>query len=341
MIFEKMLTRHFYEINEVCLMLIQSLRKGLIENSLFWGRELILSNEYELLEKTVIQSWILWLGSHNIHWLREWVKSQNHMEKLILLAEFCVLRTKMTKQNKRACLYPFLICARGSNRDEIREDGISAGLDTSNPFILYYSLGNNYILSPSAAIEYISDIVESVIEPIVKVVKLIKPVKMKTLLLGCAVQVACLKTYPCDLNYTMKDYVQDNLAKWEPLVGRRKGRLFAILEKDLIHGKKRLSQDLGLNLSHTEIFKTGCVFWQKYKDCDNDDLVDSVFPDDIPDEWSLEDKILSHPKNPRGYNVFYKPEYRCKQLWGFTPFIKKDWVNELNSLMKTCLCPSI
>ena len=336
-----MLSRHFYEIDEVCIMLIQSLRKGLVDESIFWGRELLLSDESDLLEKTAIQSWILWLGANNIHWLDAWIKCEHGGPKLILLAEFCLLRTKMSKVNKRACLYPFLMCARGSGMVELNEEQITAALNTSNPFLLYYNLGKDYLLSPTFAVEYLSGIVESVVEPLLESVRRLKVVKLKGLLLACAVQVACLKIYPCDLEISMPDYVYNLTMKWDSLIGRRKGRLFAVSDKDAIHGKKRVSQYMALGTSVQELFKNGCAFWKAYGDCDNDEIIDALFPDDIPDEWSKEDKMLSHPIKTSAYKVFYKHEYRFKQLWGFRPFIKQAWNDEITVLMKATLCPSI
>lgn len=335
-----MLSRHFYEINEVCNALIQSLRKGLIDESVFWGRELILSCESELLQKTMIQAWILWLGSRNIHWLDIWAKCDDDVEKMVLVAEFCILRSKMSKQSKKTCLYPFIMCARGSTTD-LNDENMVTALNMFNPFSLYYNLGNDYIQSPTAAVEYISEMVESVIEPILLTIKYVKNVKLKILLLAVAAQVACLREYPADICIVKKDYVVELLVKWDETINRRKGRLFAIKENDMIHGKKRVTQDVGLFIGHQEIFKNGSAFWKQYIDSTDDELIDSLFPDDIPDEWSFADRSLSHPIKFKPYKIYYKPEYKFKQIWGFAPFIKRSWITELDTLWKTVSCPSI
>ena len=131
----KMLSRHFYEINEVCCALIQSLRKGLIDESIFWARELVLSEEYELFQKTIIQAWILWLGARNIHWLDTWSKCSDadYNQKYSLISEFCALRNKMDKITKKTCLYPFIICSRDAASD-YNEERILEALEASNPF---------------------------------------------------------------------------------------------------------------------------------------------------------------------------------------------------------------
>lgn len=332
-----MLSRHFYEISEVCVSLIQSLRKGLIDESVFWARELILSCEYELLQKTVLQGWILWLGARNVHWLELWVKCDTNVEQMVLLAEFCILRGKMSKKDKKICLYPFILCAHGSGA-ELNESNITMGLDTFNPFLLYYNLGAGYTASPTAAIEYVSGLVESVIDPILTAVQSVKNIKLKTLLLAVSCQVACLRTYPADIVITQTDYVTGILMAWDTLINRRKGRLFAIIEKDMLYGKRRVTQDKALFIGQKEICNNGCNYWKQYIDCDD---TDALFPDDIPDEWSYEDRSVSHPRKFAPFTVYVKSDYKFKQLWGFRPFIKSSWIPLINDLWTACGCPSI
>jgi len=337
MILAKMLSRHFYEINEVCYALLQSLRKGTVDESIFWARELILSEEYDLFQKTIIQAWILWLGARNIHWLEYWTKcdDDDYLQKCVLVAEFCVLRKSMNKNSMRPCLYPFIICSRGVTND-YNEEKIIEAIETSNPFQLYYNLGIDYVNSPSAATEYISGLVEDVINPIVDVMKTLKQVKLKMLLAACACQVACLKIYPSELVIVNNDYVSSLLQNWECFVNRRKGRLFKIVDADMPHGKKRLTQEEALFISYKEIRENGCAYWKRQTECD-----DLLMPDDIPDEWSYEDRAISHPVKSNKYTIYYRPEYRFKQIWGFVPFIKRTWLQNLDSFWNICSCPSI
>jgi hypothetical protein len=109
----------------------------------------------------------------------------------------------------------------------------------------------------------------------------------------------------------------------------------------MVHGKKRITQDVGLFIGHQQIFQNGSAFWKQYIDCDDDELINSLFPDDIPDEWSYEDRSLSHPIKFKKYIIYYKPEYKFKQIWGFVPFLKRSWLRELDGLFGACSCPSI
>jgi hypothetical protein len=98
-------------------------------------------------------------------------------------------------------------------------------------------------------------------------------------------------------------------AEWKSLEGRRKRRIFAphpdclswITSRGCNPYTKTTIKEVR-NLSIDVLREKGCPFWQetleKYNPWSDDDAFenfwDDLFPDDIPDEWSLEDQKKSH-----------------------------------------------
>lgn len=99
------------------------------------------------------------------------------------------------------------------------------------------------------------------------------------------------------------------LAEWKSLEGRRKRRVYTP-PSDCLHWMtsrgcnpytKTTLKEVR-NLSIDVLREKGCPFWQEVLDernpWQNDDAFeefwDTYFPDDIPDEWSLEDQKKSH-----------------------------------------------
>ena len=61
--------------------------------------------------------------------------------------------------------------------------------------------------------------------------------------------------------------------------------------------------------------------------------------DDIPDEWSIEDRAYSHVLKLDAYKINIRPEYRMKKIWNATCVIAMDWYPHIKSLFKACRVP--
>jgi hypothetical protein len=110
-----------------------------------------------------------------------------------------------------------------------------------------------------------------------------------------------------ELKLEMNDYVQKQREEWKTLEGRRKRRIFAIPKECLYWITER-----GNASYHTSNLKEvycgnykklmGCPFWDRVldeikpwmSDEQKELFWDTYFPDDIPDEWSLDDQTKSH-----------------------------------------------
>jgi hypothetical protein len=113
----------------------------------------------------------------------------------------------------------------------------------------------------------------------------------------------CLSEVPLDTHSA------SCLAEWKSLEGRRKRRVYAppsdclswITSRGCNPYTKTTIKELR-NLPIDVLREKGCPFWQEALDEKNpwrdddayEDFWDTYFPDDIPDEWSLEDQKKSH-----------------------------------------------
>ena len=115
---------------------------------------------------------------------------------------------------------------------------------------------------------------------------------------------------------TLDPYYVKLLAQWDSINGRRERRLFHIpigcLYGTTKRGRMKSSQQNTKELNYVEKSMIGCPFWEEAlseyatidgiiqwkSDDDVENFYDTMFPDDIPDEWTKKEKEMSH-----GYGV--------------------------------------
>lgn len=346
MVVSTMLSRNFYECEEVCLALLDSLRRGRSKEAVYWAYELQLSQEHELLEKTMIRAWVLYLGPPNIHWLDAWFACADEANmKLALISGFVSLYPAK-KKKVPSMLKTFYIAGRGFSEVQDMER-VNKGVETNDPFSVYWWLGPGYEKSPSALLEFVAGFVDSteLFDSLRKAIAVIGSLQMKNLLAAAAVQLLCLSSYPD--SFSVDEGVPKEIAtykeEWDLDYGKER-RHYPILESMLPHGGGRVTQNNGLNIGWREILTTGCVFWKsqmmRIVDDDSQETVYAeLFPDDIPDEWGLESKNISHPVKSDTYKIYTKQSYRMKLVWGFAPVLRKAWDSRLKSLFKAASVP--
>jgi hypothetical protein len=149
-----------------------------------------------------------------------------------------------------------------------------------------------------------------------------------------------MSEWPAELELTQQAVVASLLGGWEPLIGRRKGRLYPIKTDMLPRGYKRVTEQEMLYSSAVELMENGCQFWKAVRqtivdDASQEEVVSQYFPDDIPDEWSREDRAVSHPDKTETYRVHMKNSYRARVAWGlkFDPAIYKEWGAKFKQLV--------
>jgi len=346
-----MLTRHFYELETVCYALLDSLRHKRTTEAVFWARELVLSYEDETLTKTMIQAWIMFMGSQRIDWLDAWFSiacdaggcDAGGCQRLVLVAEFSE-RTIGIGQ-RLSCVLTFWIASRGFS-PVASEERVAQALGENDPICLYWWLGTSYDKKPSSLLSLVSSYVDSpeLFDSLNKAVCLKLSVHLRTLLSVCAVQLLCLESYPEPLQITRGPLVAELLSTWS--TGKRQSRLFSIKPEMLPQGYKRILQADALCESAVKVMAQGCKFWQNIGALINDDsslesVVDTYFPDDIPDEWSVADRAKSHPVALDVYKVFMKPGYRIKLVWKLKhiPLFRLAMLPQIKLLFKACSVP--
>ena len=342
----QMLTRHFYEIDTVCYALLDSLRHKRSTEAVFWARELVLSYEDETLTKTMVQAWIMFMGSQRIDWLDAWFSvscDAGGCERLVLIAEFSE-RTVVRGQRSGQVL-TFWIASRGLS-PVASEDRVVQALGENDPICLYWWLGPAYDKKPSSLLSLVTSYVDSpeLFDSLHKAMALKLSVHLRTLLSVCAVQLLCLESYPEPLQVTKGAFVAELLSSWS--TGERQSRLFSIKPEMLPQGYKRILQADALCESAVKVMASGCMFWQTIGALITDDaslesVVDTYFPDDIPDEWSVTDRAKSHPVALDVYKVFMKPEYRIKLVWKLKriPLFRRAMLPHIKLLFKACSVP--
>jgi len=291
-----------------------ALRHGRAKEAVFWARELVLSHEEDSLGKTMIKAWLLLLGAPCIHWLDAWAVVKGDVggcQRLVLVAEFSRLVSSVAGRAPYQC---FVLAARGfAPVTDLEKVGLALG--QSDAFRLYWHLGP---MKPALLVDGLCDFVDSpeLFDSIKVAIKTcLAPTTM--LLAAAAVQLLCMPEYPDTLALTCEADVASWLSEWEPMIGRRAGRLYE-LESTMPESE--------LLCSALELMKKGCAYWQGVlvlvqDDSSHENLVDLHFPDDIPDEWSRSERGKSHPVHVVGASR----EDKMKNIWSFTPALMKPW----------------
>lgn len=342
-----MLTRHFYELEEVCYALQDCLRHKKSEEAVFWARELVLSYEDDSLTKTMIQAWIVYMGAERIDWLDAWFaldEDKGGCQRLVLVAEFC----DRSAVGALSLVKTFWIACRGLS-PVANEERVAQALQENDAICLYWWLGPTYEKKPTALMATVAGFVDSpeLFDSLNKAMACKLSVQLRMLLSVCAVQLLCLDSYPDALVVTKGPLVAELLGRDDWSVGYRNSRLFQIKAEQLPRGYKRVLQADALCESAVKVMELGCKFWLNVGALiQDDDTLESVvgdyFPDDIPDEWSIADRAQSHPVALDVYKVHMKPEYRVKVVWGLKkhiPLFLKSWYPTIKLLFKACGVP--
>lgn len=343
-----MLTRHFYELESVCYALQDCLRHRRSEEAVFWAREILLSHEDTTLTKTMIQAWIMYMGVCRIDWLDAWFAVDSDVggcQRLVLVAEFCERGSSVKVLD---LVKTFWIACRGLSpvANEMR---VATALEENDPICLYWWLGPSYDKKPTALMAALGEFVDKpeLFDSLNKAAACKLSVQLRILLSVCAVQLLCLDSYPDPFVITKSAFVAELLARDDWIIGLKKSRLFSINNEYLPLGYKRVLQEDALCDSAVKIMEKGCMFWLNIRALVQDDsslesIVDTYFPDDIPDEWSIAIRAQSHPVSVDVYKVHIKPEYRIKLVWGLTrnvPLFLKSWYPVIKLLFKACGVP--
>ena len=350
-------TRHFYRIDEVKAALQYEIHNKHTNEAFFWLTELIDSDEFELIDEVLIKSWFYDIGLANLNILYAIILASKDEERLyeIVYAMIYV---------KRDCTLPILFLYGIANNvyknknvvfnlpsELVQEDKM---VDTFiracilgkylEAWFLSIALWENKSFNFQLYIERIikykfkSPIYLQIIN-FLKYIKYINIWYIRCIIVG----ILCYTEKDFIHNYVLKKIdveYKNKIQQLSKLIGRRERREFAIPDSCLYGLTYRGTQTFNDNnineLYNPEILMTNQKIYEaiielhgSYENfLENDDVyeefMDSYFPDDVPDEWSLIDQKKSHgigvnqetdkPNIRRYFNRWIELKNNCK-IW--------------------------
>ena len=305
------LSRHFYRIDEVKASFKYALLKKNIRESIFWCLELVDTMMIEDVFDCIIWCWFY--GSPSSYsYLLKLLELKNKdeydlAEVFPLVQAFCCL-------DRDASVFWLL---RKGYSDE-QPDFITIGPSNEETQCLHRAIQQGKILLAWKLLRCRWGAEAwNILEGYEKGVSVLRVEGFTWEARAAAVLLACRGVKKQTLNLTLVPEIQECLASWEELEGRRSRRVYKIRPEAITwgtirgacsHTKKNLSQ-----LRTPLAAMAGSPFWESVAEeiggwsviNDDDDVKESFFevyfPDDIPDEWSAADQEKSH-----GYGLAFE-----------------------------------
>jgi hypothetical protein len=316
-------TRHFYRIDEVKAALQLCIQRRRLTESMFWTLELIESDETTSLQQVLLNTWFHNIGLANINILNDIFEFTINPFTLVNSMVYCA----------RDCSLPVMFIYGISNGNyknrnivfTLPDDLIQSNV-TIDTFIRACVLGkylDSWLLSiplwkNTDIIVYIERILQhkytapyiSRIFNYINTYKYINKWYSRCILIG----LSCFqqKYYNEPTNYLKpcKPDVLEEIEKWKNIYSRRYRRIYPI-PKDCLIGRTYRGtltyQDNNIEelynpeylICNSSIIKDINEKYGSYISLTDDDdecdkFMNWYFPDDIPDEWSLDDQQKSH-----------------------------------------------
>ena len=306
------LTRHLYELDEFTSALQTCLRKGW-PRAHYWLWELLQSDEHDLALNSLQNAWILFGAPFDKTLLTTEPTDPDSWIALLRCIEIAIHSAK-----KDAVFYML------QRTDEVESEPI-----TKENFVvtLKGACSENkrrmaFRLLKEAKQIFTDDEIDKLIGSAYDS----EDPEIRLALQAIAVLAMCPSTHT-ESQHDEKDTVMPHMKRawdsWTPLIGRRKARIYEIPTEALTPTTTRGS----LSTRYTNIGELrdpvpslfeGCAWWRAkleevgaIQDEDtgavvfpNDDLLETCyaahFPDDIPDQWSMEDQLKSHGRGLAG-----------------------------------------
>jgi hypothetical protein len=327
-----MLTRHFYRDDEVTTAFLWCLHKRRVEEGLFWLQELLDSELYDDVFKLLFKGWLWSFGCTQMEWFNAFYtiyKKDTAEEDEIVNLFYSLIRLPATERD--VSVLALLVLGVGADLEALpltpKADKVALGYHDNlrAAFIRYAALGKAKSAWVIAVQLYLADAVsawEFLIErgaclALKLMAEELEDPDLKLGCLACAVGFLCIKGKRVPIKFVEVDAgTAKKRTEWKRLEGRRGRREYAIppsclawmTERGTVSYEKHTLGELRkINLD--TLRNRACPFWQEavadVQD-DDDDAVetfwDTYFPDDRPDEWSLEDQKKSHGPGPLALN---------------------------------------
>lgn len=300
------LSRHLYELDEVTSALQTCLRKGW-PRAHYWLWELLQSNEHDLALNSLQNAWILFGSPVDRSILTVDPTDQDAWVALLRRIEIAIYQTK-----KDAVFYMLQRTDEVTLSDPVTKGNFATSLKAA-------CSENKRRLALRLLREAKATHTDDEIDTLIGSNYDSEDPEIRLALQAIAVLSMCPTTAPPqnEEKDTIEAHMKRAWASWTPLIGTRKARIYEIPTEALTPTTTRGS----LSTRYTNIGELrdpvpslfeGCAWWRARleavgaaQDEETGAVVfpsDSVleefyaihFPDDIPDEWSMEDQLKSH-----------------------------------------------
>ena len=323
-----MYTRHIYRLDEVKAALQYSIHKKNVNESIFWAKELYDSEEFDCITEVLFVSWFYSIGIGNIEVLHKILTTniQDENEFLNLVYAMTVLKDSM-----RNCTLPIVFMCGLGNFVQTNYNvyfQMPGLLKQENPkvdtFIRTTLLGKyiyawkQYIQLDKKDYELLKNI--SVIKHNnIEIIDLLEQLNsfenVPKLYIDCTI-ICILCTHTSILEAakgnmrSIDNDIHEKIKMYNTIIGRKKRRIYEIPKLCLYGKTKRGTMTYDENNLHelydpeyiiensnvieslTNLYGSYEAFTEDIEQLDK--FNDWYFPDDIPDEWSLEYQKKSH-----------------------------------------------
>jgi hypothetical protein len=303
-----MLTRHFYESEDVLASMRMAILRGRSQEALFWCLELIDTNLHKIALQSIIETWMLFYTESN--WILALKNNYSLKQQSILEACYTLSQEKQRTMSS----VEILVLEFQEKEEEMKRE---KNVDDFRTAVRTGQCQLAWSLAKFLDSEVVwSALIEFENSNIHWIRSLISSYQIKTpLWLFGIIQWLCIRKEETVQWSPLTVDLQKKIKEWKGLQSRRKRRQYTILFP-LLYGetsKSSVSKKETTLYRLYSIEKSMCSeegFWKnvlEFSDFDiesgkwtrNDSLelfYEKYFPDDIPDEWSLVDQEKSHGK---------------------------------------------
>lgn len=321
-----MVSRHFYEIDEVFAALRWCMRQGRCKEALFWSVELLESELEERLREELYKNWLHLFGISclsalfllqeedslgTVYALTRLPKERRDRSTLALV----LLGASDTEQPDRASWFPSLDFLFEEKECSLLERAFLSSVYQGKSRLAFDLSRPLWQKNPTRVFDLLHTLQlkkhnNSTLAECLTLLELqsVEP----WLTRACAIAAVCLDKKRLaaslqPLQPQLPSEILESLTEWRGLVGRRKRRIYSIPQECLYSLTKRgcLSNKVSTlsnlyNISSETL--DGCPFWNRViedevpwlDDDRKESFYEQYFPDDIPDEWSKQDQEKSH-----------------------------------------------
>ena len=290
-----MITKHFYRLDEVKAALMYSIKKGRVLEAAFWCEELACSGYWMEAWATLLQSWLWFCLVTNPAWIQNRIffteaDEINNEEGKDILHQACYNLCIAKKDNS---LWAILATVGSEMPDRVcgkRPEGLTYESELDAYLCAAICQGKAACAWWAVkALDYKTDRIPDIfLESLMESVGFVGP-SWNQVARCAAVLIASTPDNEYDTG--MSPALIKEIRRWRAITMNRKARVYAIPDECLygLTERGRMERSRG---TMEELYKIHDILYTGPEDMD--EFYASVFPDNIPDEWSLADQRKSH-----------------------------------------------